>query len=109
MAFIVNEVGSESDDGPTVITTLNTFGPFDSEEVAYKWAKSEATKRWESPSGLAAKAFETEEWYSDRRRPHSDRLRPLSLPLCRMYNDEPEYIYEDCWFFVKELTSPNAA
>lgn len=79
-------------------TTINVFGPFDSEEAARNWAESEATKQWESPSGVTSKAFESERLLN---------ATEILLPLARNPYGFPES--DNHWFSVKELTSPNAA
>lgn len=98
MAFIVSEFGSESDDGPTVTTILNVFGPFNTEEDSIKWAKAEVVKRWQN-------APLSPEWA----RYAEDEVDELTLPLLPMYEETNDFWYERCWFSVTELTSPDAA
>ena len=110
MAFIVNEWGDKIEDGPRINYSLNVFGPFDTKEDAIKWAESEAKKRWESPVGEASKIAEAGEHYSNRR----EWDGRISLPLHTMYpgeldEDDVFFWFDDCYFVVRELTSPNAA
>lgn len=111
MAFIVNEEGDKIENGPRIDYSLNVFGPFDTEEDAIKWAESEAKKRWESPVGEASKIAEAgKHYYSNR----SEWPGRIPLPLHTMYPGGPDeddvyFWFDDCYFFVRELTSPNAA
>lgn len=109
MAFIVNEWGSKNEDGPRINYSLSMFGPFDTKEDAIKWAESEAKRRWESPVGEASKTKEAGFLYSNR----SEWDGRIPLPLHTMCPDEPDladhFWYDDCYFVVRELTSPNAA
>lgn len=107
MAFIVNEWGDKIEDGPTINYSLNVFGPFDTKEDATKWAESEAKKRWESPVGEASKIAAAD----SNRREWPGRI---PLPLHTMYpgeafEDDVFFWFDDCYFVVRELTSPNAA